>query len=457
MSPWMRYPPLKKRDKDNFPWMATLVFYVAGIAVAVLVRTVSWPDNKPVDSMFVLQSVVGPFLVITTCVSFFGMFRSVEEYYHDVKRQCVEWRLYYLKQYAKRHLVIGGRASVSPVENLALQLLKLEGQFPLAPKTPSRIKTGMGFNETKPQCIFNALIDPLTDKLLKYPDIEIIYWLRDGDDVSTESLRSVLDKKGVKIKKDIVRLSECPDYFLLDDMIKESETQWQYNRLLIIADLYSDETVKSMENATALFICKAYPENEKPRPVYLYQPLTGDTDLADSVPAYLAGEQSKIPKTLWHTGLVQSEKYPLLNALSESKAAAERIELELAFGERTAGYKWLALAIASDAVMFGQGPQLLASSEKNKPVLTLLSGAKTSTLKAPDGDYVAMPLLWAAPTLFSVTLAFIGCWGIYFGVPDGWSIIIFFVVMLLSLVVLGLLLTRFAVNSAERDVAYPEE
>ncbi|WP_052184422.1 hypothetical protein [Rahnella aquatilis] len=457
MSQWKLYPPLKKREKFRFPWLAILLIYIVVIAVAVLIRALFWPDNKSVEDIFFLQAVVVPFFIITTCLCYAGMFLSVEEYYYDVKRQCVEWDLYYLKKFAQRHLVIGGWTSVSPVDNLAVQLLKLEGQFPLAPKTPQRIKVSEGFDETKLQCIFNSLIEPLTDKLIKRPDVEIIYWLRDGDDTSTEELGSVLDKNGIKIKKDITRLPECPDYSFLDTMINESVNQWQYSRLFIIADLCNDETVKSMESATALFICKEYPANEKPKPVYLYQPLTGDADLADSVPVYLAVEQTTPPKTLWHTGLAQTEKYPLLNALSECKMAAERVDLELAFGEYTVGYGWLALAVASDAARYGQGAQLMAASEKGKPALTVISAAQPSTLKAPEGDHVAMPLFWSFPALVMSIIAFVFSWGVYFGVPEGWSVIIFIVIMLLITLGLGGLLTRFAVKSAENDVQYPEE
>ena len=112
---------------------------------------------------------------------------------------------------------------------------------------------------------------------------------------------------------------------------------------------------------------------------------------------YLAAEQTIIPKTLRYTGLAQTEKYPLFNALNECKAAADRIDLELAFGEYTAGYRWLALGIATDAVRYAQGAQLIAASEKGKPALTVLSAAQPAALKVPEGDYVAMPLLWSFP------------------------------------------------------------
>lgn len=457
MSQWKLYPPLKKREKFRFPWLPILLIYIVVIVVAVLIRALSWPDNKPVEDIFFLQSVVVPFVIITTCLCYAGMFLSVEGYYYDVKRQCVEWDLYYLKKFSQRRLVIVGYTSVAPVDNLAVQLLKLEGKFPLAPKTPLRIKMAERFEVTKSQYIFNQLIETLADKIIKYPEVEVFYWLREGDNTTTEELRRVLDEHGLKFKNEITQLCECPDYSVLAAMIEESGNQWQYSRLIIIADLYNDETVNSMESATALFICKEYPVNEKPKPVYLYQPLTGDADLADSVPVYLAGEQTTAPKILWHTGLAQTEKYPLLNALNECKVAAERIDLELAFGEYTAGYRWLALAVASDAARYGQGAQLIAASEKGKPALTVLSATQPSALKLPEGDYVAMPLLWSFPALVMSIVAFVFSWGVYFGVPEGWSVIIFIAIMFLITPVLGVLLTRFAVRSAENDVQYPQE
>ncbi|WP_426786004.1 hypothetical protein ACP3TB_24150 (plasmid) [Rahnella variigena] len=457
MSPWKLYPPLKKRKNFRFPWLAILLVYLVVIAIAVVIRALSWPDNKSVETMFFLQSVMGPFLIITSGLCYAGMFRAVEDYYHDVKRQCVEWDRYYLKKFAHKHLVIAGCSTISPVDNLALQLLKLEGQFQLAPKTPLRIKMREDFEETKSQYIFNQLITPLADKIRSHPETEVFYWLREGDNSTIEELHRVLDSHGLRIKNEITQLSECPDYGVLSAMIEESGNQWQFSRLFIIADLYNDETVKSMESATAVFICKEYPLNEKPKPVYLYQPLTGDTDLTDSVPVYLAAEQTIIPKTLWYTGLAQTEKYPLFHALNECKAAADRIDLELAFGEYTPGYRWLALGIATDAVRYAQGAQLIAASEKGKPALTVLSAAQPAALKVPEGDYVAMPLLWSFPALVMAIIAFVFSWGVYFGVPESWAVIIFIAIMLVITLALGFLLTRFAVKSAENDVEYPEE
>ena len=457
MSQWKLYPPLKKREKFRFPWLAILLLYIVVIAVAVMIRASSWPDNKHVEAMFFLQSVLAPFLMVTTGLCYTGMFHSVEDYYYDVKRQCVEWDSYYLKQFAHKHLVIAGCSTVSPVNNIALKLLKLEGEFPLAPKTPCRIEVAENYEVSKVQCIFNQLIAPLADKINDYPEVEVFYWLREGGDASKEELRSVLDEYGIRFKNGITQLSECPDYGVLSVMIEESDNQWKYSRLIIIADLCNNETVKSMENATAMFICKEYPVNENPKPVYLFQPLTGDADLAHSVPVYLAGEQTTIPKTLWHTGLAQKEKYPLFNALNECKAAAERIDLELALGEYTAGYRWLALAMASDAVKYGLGAQLIAASEEGKPALTVLSAAQPSPLQAPDGDYVAMPLQWSFSAFVMVIIAFVFSWGVYFGVPEAWSVIIFIAIMFIITLALGFLLTLFAVKSAENDVESPEQ
>ncbi|HHO0372437.1 TPA: type VI secretion system Vgr family protein [Enterobacter hormaechei] len=109
--------------------------------------------------------------------------------------------------------------------------------------------------------------------------------------------------------------------------------------------------------------------------------VTGVTDVETTVPVYLRAEVVSKPKQLWYTGLSRTEKYPLLEVLDEKKAVPDRLDLEMSLGEHSAGYVWLMLALASDAVVYAQGDQLVAASEQNRFSMTALSSRLT---RQPD-------------------------------------------------------------------------
>lgn len=59
-------------------------------------------------------------------------------------------------------------------------MLKLEGEFPLAPKTPLRIEIEDLFEQTRNEQIFTKLLTPMSMMLNgnNYRGIEIIVWVR---------------------------------------------------------------------------------------------------------------------------------------------------------------------------------------------------------------------------------------------------------------------------------------
>lgn len=59
-------------------------------------------------------------------------------------------------------------------------MLKLEGEFPLAPKTPLRIEIEDLFEQTRNEQIFTKLLTPMAMMLNgnNYRGIEIIVWVR---------------------------------------------------------------------------------------------------------------------------------------------------------------------------------------------------------------------------------------------------------------------------------------
>ncbi|WP_313711784.1 hypothetical protein [Klebsiella aerogenes] len=110
---------------------------------------------------------------------------------------------------------------------------------------------------------------------------------------------------------------------------------------------------------------------------YLFISRCRVTDVEEKIPVYLEVKSVIAPKTLWRTGLSRVDKYPLLQALDAKNLASERLDMEASLGEKSAGYRWLALALAADAVRYAQGEQLVATSENNKFAITSLSSKKT--------------------------------------------------------------------------------
>lgn len=451
---WKLYLKPTHTPDVKFPWFAMMAFYVLVIGAALAIRILSWPDGKPVDVvMFLTQTVTTPFIIISTIAVYLMMILQADNYYHASKQIYFDWKLYHMKVFARKYLVIAGWSSVAPVKDIALQMLKLEGEFPLAPKTPLIIETEAEFEATRTKQIFTKLVVPLAEKLKKYSGFDVTLWVRGAEEAASDDLLHVFQEQGITVEKEITILSECPDYLLLNKMITESDNLWNYRHLLIIVDLYGDTESKCMENAIALFICNDYSELESPKPVLLFQPMTSDQDLAESTPVFIATGQTQPPKTLWYSGLSKSEKYPLFKVLGENKVAPDRLDLELSFGEYSAGYKWLALVIASDAVRYAQGAQLVATSEKNKPGLAVLSSEQPFIPSEPnEAEYAAPPIFIAIlAALLAALSAGLG-WGSYVGKPDFFWLTLFVVINFIITVAIGWGLTMSVSQKAYNAV-----
>jgi hypothetical protein len=161
-----------------------------------------------------------------------------------------------------------------------------------------------------------------------------------------------------------------------------------------------------MESACALLLTNRYVKIESEKPVYLYQPMAGVNDVEAKVPVYLQTEPVASPKTLWYTGLSRAEKYPLLKALDEQKEAPERLDIEASLGERSAGYRWLALALAADAVKYAQGGQLVAVSENNQFSIAALSSRQPPELDDFKGFEHTQPWLFGGMSGILLMLSF---------------------------------------------------
>lgn len=396
---WKLYPPQKDPQGIKPHWGLILFLYTIACSIALAIRTFSWPEGKHVDSTFLYYGIIIPIVIISIILSFIAMFASANSFYLDVRKNIADRKLYHIKKYAREYLTIAAWSTVAPVDDIALKMLKLEGEFPLGQKIPRKLELDDEFLMSRTQQLLEKLLKPISVKLRQHPDLNITCWMRGENESAKSDLIDVLARMNISCREEnITPLDECPAYNLLADIIYQSGIIYHPLHLIIIADLHGDDS-RYMENASAFFICENYIAQEKPEPVYLFQPLICEMELTKSVPVFLAAEQAKPAKTLWHTGLSKSEKYPLLNALSESKTGQDRLSLETSLGEYSASYQWLALAFASDAVMYGQGSQLVATSEKNRPALAILSSEIPKLPAEPEHSEVLTPIHYAFPAM----------------------------------------------------------
>ncbi|KLP95677.1 hypothetical protein [Enterobacter asburiae] len=402
---WWLYPE-QDEFKEDYPYLAVFILYVIVVITCIAVRAVTWPGNKHVDFNFLVQSVAIPVLFLTTIVQMLSMVYHGIRHYTETRLLIAARQEYRVVSHARSNITLAGWSVLTPpkaTKELALNMLKLEGEFPLATKMPLKIELEESFDFTRAGQAFNRVLEPLAGKLSQYRQIEALVWVRGGDESCSDELRRVFERQAIGADK-ITFLPECPDYTQITEWIKQSGTRVA-NLLLMIADLHpAEEESKWMENVTALFFTNYYVKTEGEKPVYLYQPMTGVNDVESKVPVYLRTETVSKPKLLWYTGLSRTEKYPLLEVLDENKVVPDRLELEASLGELSAGYQWLMLTLAADAIMYGQGDQLVAASAQNHFAMAALSSRLTCQPDYPEEKRYTLP--WQAGGIGGLMLFF---------------------------------------------------
>lgn len=407
---WWLYEKQKDAQNSGISLWLLIFIYVIVIAFFLFIRIATWPNEKHIDALFFLPAVVLPFLIITALACLVNTFKSAQIHYAEMRKFIALSQEYHLKDYARQNIIIAGWSVITPLEQPALNMLKLEGEFPLAPKTPLKITQHQEFECTRNEQVFFRLVEPLAAKLKShsYRGLKTMLWVREADKSCCDELRRILKQFDIQNGKDyqIEYLSECPDYSLINSWVEQSNA-CGITHLLLIVDIYGDDSAsKSMDNACAFLLTDRFIQIESEKPIYLYHPMVGVSDIEAKVPVYLHTVPVTAPKTLWYTGLSRAEKYPLFKALDKKKLAPDRLDIEASLSARSAGYRWLALALAADAVKYAQGGQLVAVSENNQFSITALS----SSLPPQQDDFIgfehAQPWLFGGMSGFLLMLSF---------------------------------------------------
>lgn len=298
---WWLYPE-QDEFKEDYPYLAVFILYVIVVIIDIAVRAVTWPGNKHVDLDFLAQSVVIPVVFLTGFVQMWSVVYHGMRHYMETRLLIAARQEYKVVSFARGNITLAGWSVLTPpkaTKELALRMLKLEGEFPLAAKMPLKIELEESFDFTRAGQAVSRVLEPTAGKLSRYQQIEALVWVRGGDESCSDELRRVLERSAIATKK-ITFLPECPDYTQVTEWINLSKS-YVVQRLLICVDLHSDEEAsKQMENVTALFFTNDYVKTAGEKPVYFYQPMTGVTDVESKMPVYLRTETVSKPK---HSGI----------------------------------------------------------------------------------------------------------------------------------------------------------
>lgn len=460
MKEWWLYKKQTSPDTD-VPVGIIIILYIVFIGMGLLFRTLTWPEKEHVTAIFFVPSVILPTCLVSVFVFIGFIFHDARIHYFETRKFVAKEREIDLKAYARKNMAIAAWSAITPLEHPALNMLKLEGEFPLAPKTPVKIQRDDLFDQTRNEQMFSRLMAPIAEKLkgFNYRVFETVVWVRGGNESCIDELRSSLERLGVDCASTcrVEYSTTCPDYTLISKWVNMPDYRVE-NRLIVIVDLHDDSNdLKCMENACAILLTNHYVREEGEKPVYLYQPMSGVTDVEEKMPVYLEAGSVLMPRMLWYTGLSRIEKYPLMQALDENGQAAERLDMDASFGEQSPGYRWLALALAADAVKYAQGEQLVASSEKNKFSIAALSSRRTcipanlvwgtwSNPLLPAG----MAALFCVFSLFTYQISF----SAKNDAPSLWGLVASIIIPLIVFTGVGIFAYMFKTNEAYKDMGY---
>ena len=161
---WWLYS--KQKDADvKMPTLAIVAVYIVAVVMGIILEIVNWPQNKHVTLFFFLPSVLLPLSLVTCLVFALKMIISTSVNYAETRKYIAKERAIRLKRFARQNLTIAAWSVLSPVDQLALNMLKLEGEFPLAPKTPLKIEATEAFDQTPDEAVFSRLLAPMADKI----------------------------------------------------------------------------------------------------------------------------------------------------------------------------------------------------------------------------------------------------------------------------------------------------
>jgi len=162
---WWLFPKQVDPEQDKFSDFSVFIIFISVIGICTFFRAITWPANKHVDIEFAVQAIIMPLALLVTLLELFLLVLNGFRHYAETRLLIAATQEYKLQTYARRHLILAGWSALTPLEEPALNMLRLEGEFPLVPKTPLKIPLADEFDYTRNEQFFCRLLEPMVDKL----------------------------------------------------------------------------------------------------------------------------------------------------------------------------------------------------------------------------------------------------------------------------------------------------
>lgn len=274
------------------------------------------------------------------------------------------------KSRASEWIRLAEHASIFPVDNAALKMLKLEGEMPVDGDIALRLS--VEDDETSGMSRMQIVVQRLQEQLdLTHIDArterpELFLYVGNTAESVRDDLTSLIQSAHASLKQASFRyFEEVPDLSLVQEWADSSFSGF---RLLIIAELHNGDRRNFCEYACALLFSRNRIIASDRMPVCCFKGMNSKVHhLGKKIDLLLSAEQVKAAdlRHVW-TGDLQGESLHLLmDSLKENNAGIKiRSWQNMRIANTwTAGYQWLMMEWSAKAVRNGQRGQLLAARE----------------------------------------------------------------------------------------------
>ncbi|PKH23681.1 hypothetical protein CIG19_09640 [Enterobacterales bacterium CwR94] len=327
------------------------------------------------------------FLLCSVCFHCFCFWRQSKQLTyagieHIWKVQAADW------------IRLAEHASIFPVDNAALKMLKLEGEMPADADIPRRL--ALEDDETSGMSRIQIVVQQLLAQLdLTHIDAaserpELYLYIKNATETVRADVATALQAGHAAFKPDHFHfLEDMPQLSLVQDWTDQSFTGF---RLLLIAELHEGDKRDFCEYACALLFSRHRQITSNRVPVCCFKGMNAEVyHLGEKLNVLLAAEQIA-PADLRHvwTGNLQGESLHLLmDSLKENQTGVNvRSWQHMRLANTWAsGYPWLMLEWSAQAIRNGQRGQMIAAREsRGEQIMFLQMNSDIAELKKSYSD-----------------------------------------------------------------------
>ncbi|MGK3126286.1 hypothetical protein ACCY16_19380 [Candidatus Pantoea formicae] len=365
--PLLSYPG---KTETRFPRLFTAVAAIGATLLTLIFGALTLENEQLTLSMLIWRLLVMPVAVCSAVISLcFVIFHQI-----------CSWRLFMQLAYSGNELAwkyqaaewmrLAEHASMFPVDNAALKMLKLEGEMPVDGDIPLRISveddetSGMSRMQIVVQRLLEQLDLTHIDARIERP--ELFLYVGNTTESVRDDLTSLLQSAHASLNQASFHyFAEMPDLSLLQQWAAPSFSGF---RLLLIVELHDGANRNFCEYACALLFSHNRKIGGNRLPVCCFKGMSSKvSQLGKKIHVLLSAEQIK-PSDLRHVwiGDLQGESLHLLvDSLKENKAGIQiRSWQNMQIANTWAsGYQWLMMEWSAKAVRNGQRGQLIAAKE----------------------------------------------------------------------------------------------